>query len=259
MKHLDSLQLLNIRKALSGLSTRTRQQLLTIGWLCLWVGLGFTAQAQTISLSVDADIVCHNGSDGTVDVTTTLSGDPLLFKYKVNNGTWELNTNAKIVGLSATTYTICVTNNGTNPSDTVCGTITLTNPPPISVVFSTMPGTCPDNVGTVSAVISGGVSVAMLPNAKYSTAWTNTAFPLDTINKPFQPGGNYDTVVYNQPAGTYNLRIEDFRGCIFNATKNLHTICLTPDAPIVCHGDANATVDVSTSLAGIASTFLYTG
>jgi hypothetical protein len=212
-----------------------------------------TVNLNTICLTPDAPIVCHGDANATVDVSTSLAGIASTFLYSVDGGTYALNTLAKVTGLNAGLHSICVT----NITDTVCGTIFITQPDPISVVFTTTPGTCIGNDGTVSAFISGGVPVAMLPNAKYSTAWTNTAFPLDTINMPFQPGGNYDTIIFNQPAGTYNLRIQDFTGCIFNATKNLNSICLTPDAPIVCYGDANGTVDVSTSLAGIPSTFLY--
>ncbi|TAE51063.1 MAG: hypothetical protein EAZ89_10790 [Bacteroidetes bacterium] len=139
---------------------------------------------QLLSLSnlQDFQISCAGGNDGAI--ASIPAGGVKPYGYS-----WEgyTDTNDTLSNLSAGTYTLTLyDHNGYSVSQT----ITLTEPPPLSLSFSTTPDDGSSS-GAITASTTGGV-------APYIYQWAS---------------GETSASLSGLPAGTYRLTLTDFAGC----------------------------------------------
>lgn len=135
------------------------------------------------------DPKCFGASDGQAEVNVTGGEQPLTYLW--SNG----DTDTLATALAANTYTVTVTDNG---GCALTATTTLLNPAAMTVTTSATDLTCSGaNDGTATATVTGGTQ-------PFFYAWNSS------------PAQTSQTAV-NLPAGSYNVTVTDFNGCI-NAT-----------------------------------------
>ncbi|PLX10220.1 MAG: hypothetical protein C0594_05220 [Marinilabiliales bacterium] len=175
----------------------------------------------TVNTTVNADVTCYGGSDGTASVSA--SGGVSPYTYNWSTGA-ESTT---ITGLSAGTYYVTVeASNGCASSTSV----SITQPSAISAVATASDVVCNGQTnGTVQLEVNGGTS-------PYYFSWSNGATTEDLTNVG---------------ADTYSVDITDAAGCsafawaqvqqpsaiVFNETVN----------DINCNGDNTGSVVLSVS------------
>lgn len=140
---------------------------------------------------------CYGSSDGTAMVA--VSGGSGSYTINWSNGA---NINS-INGLPVGTYTVSVKDNSSGCS--VVGAYVVDAPDPVSVSETITQVTCHgQNTGGISISVTGG-------SGGYGYEWKNS---------------NSITVSTNQnlvgaPAGTYTLKVNDFRNCSFSKTYTI--------------------------------------
>ena len=174
----------------------------------------------SITLTVSSTNVLCNG-DMNGNATVTAIGGTLPYSYNWSNGVTTA-TNANLV---AGSYDVTVTD---NKSCNTTGSVTITQPLPISLSLTPVNPSCPGlNDGSVQATVSGG-------NPPYSYQWSN--------------GGNTQQI--NALAdGTYQLTVTDSKNCSstsssdIQGTNSISTQIITID--IFCAGNATGAIDLS--------------
>lgn len=138
------------------------------------MGCKATAQAnvQATGLTVNGTVsapTCHNGNDGSIDLSLSGFTDPTLL-WSTGQGSTTIS------DLSPGTYEVTVWD---NPDCKVTETFTLANPDKFSVDFDiTLPSTCSSSDGTISMVSENNASAAV--NYNWSTGATgNTLTGID--------------------------------------------------------------------------------
>ena len=154
-----------------------------------------------------------------------------------------------ISGLTAGNYTVAVTETESPFCSTISNVITITSPiSPLSLVASeTSNVTCTDNLGTITAIGSGGT-------APYEYELTGAA----TVG--YSSNGTFT----NLSAGVYTVTVRDAEQCITssNVTLDIPTpidATFTPNTTLLsCFGDQTATITVSNVTGGQGSNYTYT-
>ena len=179
------------------------------------------------NLVVGQAISCFGASDGSIQASVTPA--TVTAMYSINGG--PFNTSGFFPNLSAGTYTICVTNGVATP---VCKTITLIQPPAISVdIVTDSLVSCLGNDGGFTANVSGGTP-------PYSVFWTNAANVI--ISNSYSISGI--------PPGLYKFFVLDDNGCskmtpkILNVTPPL--VVSATSTPIKCNGSTSTITPSST-------------
>ncbi|MES2592745.1 MAG: PKD domain-containing protein [Bacteroidota bacterium] len=150
-------------------------------------------------------VSCFGGSDGTATAITSGGISPYSYLW-VANGT----TDASITSLSATTYTIQVTDNNGCPKQEP---VTIVQPIAVTASLSFTPVSCFNGAdGSVSASATGG-------NAPYSYNW--------------MPGNSSGPNFSNVAIGTYTVTVTDAKGCVF-----IDSITVTQPPVIVLVSDS---------------------
>jgi gliding motility-associated-like protein len=166
------------------------------------------------------NILCYGGNNGSTDLTPIGGTAPYSFLW--NN----TEISEDLVTLQAGTYSVTVTDlNNCIFQDS----ITLSQPDaPLSNVFTGVNVRCNNGSdGQLSSFIEGGTE-------PYQYSWSNG----DTL-----------ATILNLTAGTYNLTVTDFNGCLLTDSYNI----LQPDpltlneviTPVSCFGLSDGQVDVS--------------
>jgi len=177
---------------------------------------GCTATAQGIvavntlivTAELSGNILCAGGNSGSISVS--VGGGQAPITYSLDGISFQSQN--VFTGLGAGTYTITVKDNA--GFSAVTNTVTLTNPPVLSVTASS-------NLNVISAQAAGGTG-----------AWT---YSIDGMN--FQTGNTFNNV----PNGDYTVTAKDANAC--TATKvvsvNVPPLVLTAGTtqPILCFGD----------------------
>jgi len=150
------------------------------------------------STSVNTNVSCFGGSDGTATATPTGGSAPLTYSWTTANGTiggGATTTNA--TGLTAGTYTFTVNDSKGCSSTSV---VTVTQPTLLTLVASGVNATCNGKCnGQVICAPTGGTS-------SYTFSWSS---------------GCTAASCNNICAGTYTANVTDAHGCTATATATV--------------------------------------
>ncbi len=187
----------------------------------------------TITISSQTNVACFGGKTGSINTTTSGGTSPYTYSWAPSG-----QTTANITGLSATTYTVTVTDkNGCIAT----ASTTITQPASaLSVVATNTPVKCNGgNTGTATATASGGT-------VTYTYAWT--------------PGGQTSSTASGLTAGTYTITVTDKNGCVVTASTTITqapvlTATISGSTNVSCNGGSDGTATVTAG--GGASPYAY--
>ncbi|NTW31679.1 MAG: hypothetical protein HGB12_03485 [Bacteroidetes bacterium] len=166
-------------------------------------GITITQPAAPLAATiVGTDVLCYGNLTGAADLTVT--GGTTGYSYNWSNGP----STQDLVNIPANAYSVSITD--ANNCSISTG-ITITQPPLLTMVFTTHPVNCFNEYnGTADAQISGGT----IP---YTYSW----LPLGTA-------GNINTIS-TLHAGTYSLTVQDSHAC------NLDTTFVISEPPLLTY------------------------
>lgn len=159
-----------------------------------------TSAGPIITTDSITNISCNAGDDGIVDIS--ISGGTPLYTYLWSNGA----VSEDIQNLSAGSYTITVTDSS-NCMDSA--TFILSDPPALSLVFSSTDESCGNNNGTITAIVSNGT----MP---YSYSWND-------------PLSQTSAIATGLSAGSYSVSVTDSSGCFTSSSWPISII----EGPII--------------------------
>ena len=192
-----------------------------------------------------SNVTCFGGADG--EVTYTVSGFSSTYSYTVNGGapvTGQSAANINLTGLIADDYTIVVTDELTNCTDTE--TITVSEPAAaLSFTYTTTPLTCASDA-SVTITASGG--------------WGGYSYQLEQPDTTvLGPQGSNVFSGLNQ-TGTYTITVTDSEGCVETdifviAAPSNPTLTLDP-ATDLCY-DPSSGVTLNANITGGVAPYSY--
>ncbi|MGD1848913.1 MAG: T9SS type A sorting domain-containing protein [Salibacteraceae bacterium] len=159
-----------------------------------------------LSVNVNAtDVTCPGGNDGSA--TPVVTGGTTPFTYLWSNGSSQLTIN----NLSAGIYTVTVSD---QTGATTVGNATVTSPTPIFITSTSMPPTCGNSNGSITASASGGAG-------GFSYLWAT---------------GATGTTISGLAAGNYTVTVTDANGCTQVGVEPLSSTgtCTTEFFPVHC-------------------------
>lgn len=177
------------------------------------------------------DPSCDGFSDGEIQINS-----PFADEYSFNNGvTWQVDSFA--VGFAAGTYTVCSRN---SDGCQVCSSVTLTDPPLVTVAVSNDTLICQNGTATLSASATGGTT--------YNYHWGHTS--------------DLASVQLVNPIGdsTYYVYSENENGCISSTDSIIVTVrsaltgTITPDVTICPGYPTTLTAD---AIGGIGAPYTF--
>ncbi|MDW8272919.1 MAG: gliding motility-associated C-terminal domain-containing protein [Chitinophagales bacterium] len=180
------------------------------------------------------NILCNNGSTGSIDITVSGGTPPYTFLWS-NGATTE-----DITGLSAGAYNVLVTDlNGCQRS----AVFTVSAPAPLKISFINItPVLCfGQSTGGAEVVASGGT-------ANYSYAWSN---------------GSTGSQLTNVPSGKYIVTVTDANACtavdsVVISQNPKYVISLENIQHLRCYGDSLGAVAISLNGGVAPFTFKWT-
>jgi hypothetical protein len=187
--------------------------------------------AALASSTTQANVLCFGNATGSLDLSVTGGTSP--YTYVWSNGA----TTQDITGLIAGTYNVTITDfNGC----TTTASATITQPSAALASSTTQVNVlCFGNAtGSIDLTVTGGTS-------PYTYVWSNTATTQD---------------ITGLIAGTYNVTITDFNGCITTASATITQPAAalassTTQVNVLCFGNATGSVDLSVT--GGTSPYTY--
>jgi gliding motility-associated-like protein len=201
---------------------------------------------------VTTDVTCSGANDG--EICIYVSGGVPNYTYQIFNGPLFVSSGPQVatsycftgLGSGVTNYQIIVVgeDGGGGSCPAAIGFTTVNDPPPFSIVVSTVDESCPDsNDGEASVAVSGGV-------APYTYQWPPFATTNDTIT--------------GLDGGNYNVIVTDANGC---SQSEPYTINTTPDwsgtltgTDPTCFGGSDGSISSSGITGGTPPyTFSWTG
>ena len=201
-------------------------------------------------------VTCFTDTNGVFEINVTGYTGP--YNYDILDSTGasvrgitaaNTATNPEVVmGLSGGNYTVVVTETASPFCTTTSNVVTIDSPatPLTVVVTETASVTCDNNIGTITAVASGG-------RGTYEYELTGAA----TV--AYSPNGAF----INLSAGAYIVNVRDAGGCIVSDPITLNipppiNATVTPSTNLLsCFGDTNATITVSLVTGGQGSNYSY--
>jgi gliding motility-associated-like protein len=181
----------------------------------------------TSTMGAPTNITCNAGNDGAVGVTASGGAAPYTYSWSSGASTTTSSTTNNLTGLTATSYTVTLTDaNGCQSTTNVI----LTQPPALLPTASGTASTCGNSNGTAGVTATGG-------SGTLSYSW-NTGSSAQTIS--------------GIAANTYTVTVKDANGCttVSSATvSNTGGATSTMGAPtnITCGGGSTGTVGVTAS------------
>ncbi|WP_203258585.1 T9SS type B sorting domain-containing protein [Hyunsoonleella ulvae] len=201
-------------------------------------------------------VTCFGDNTGSFEINVSAYTGPYTYEVFDSTSTSvtgivnaNTSTNPELVsGMLAGTYSVVITQNA-NPFCTTTTDVIIQSPPEALSVVATETSnvTCDNNLGTITAVASGGYGT-------YEYELTGAATVAYTSSGTFA----------NLEAGVYTVNVRDAGGCI--ASDNVTLIIPNPiDATISanttllsCFGDTNASITVTNTTGGQGSNYTYT-
>lgn len=153
-----------------------------------------------------------------------------------------------VSGLTSGSYSVVITETA-SPFCSATGTVIIASPSEALDVVATETSnvTCDNNVGTITAIASGG--------------WGQYEYELTgTTTVPYSPNGTFTDL----SAGTYTINVRDASGCIASDTITLVeptpiNATFTPNTTLLsCFGDQNASITVTNVSGGQGANYTYT-
>ncbi|RMG82216.1 MAG: hypothetical protein D6714_11710, partial [Bacteroidetes bacterium] len=170
-----------------GLSAGTYSVTVTDAHNCTQTASATILASDLITDVAKQDVICFGESSGSILVSGWAGTPP--YTYLWNTGA----TTPDIMNLPAGTYSVTVTDAA---GCSIVETITINQPPPLTINMNAQPAGCTTNNGTATANVSGGVP-------PYMYAW-NTGATTQTIT--------------GLAPGTYSVTIQDANYCTKSAT-----------------------------------------
>ncbi|OIQ23860.1 T9SS type B sorting domain-containing protein [Lacinutrix sp. MedPE-SW] len=214
-----------------------------------------SATAPTFTTSPTA-VICFGDNSGTFDIN--VSGYSGAYTYNVYNdsgtsvtGVVNANTSTNpltVTGMQAGTFSVEIIETE-SPFCSAISTVVIASPTQaLTLALSeTSNVTCDNNIGTITAVASGG--------------WGNLEYELTgDATVPYSTNGAFE----NLSAGTYTVNVRDNEGCIVSESITLNTpqpinATFTASANTVdCFGDQDASITVSNVTGGQGTNYTYT-
>ncbi|WP_303315151.1 T9SS type B sorting domain-containing protein [Flavivirga abyssicola] len=207
-------------------------------------------------INTPTQVTCFTDNNGGFELN--ISGYTGPYNYDILDSTGasvrgltaaNTSTNPELVtGLTGGNYTVVVTETASPFCTTTSNVITIDSPASALTLVATETAnvTCDNNVGTITAVASGG-------RTPYEYELTGAA----TV--AYSPSGMFT----NLSAGAYIVNVRDAGGCIVSdpITLNIPTpinATVTPSASLLsCFGDTNGTITVNAT-GGQGSNYSYT-
>ena len=202
---------------------------------------------------LDSNVTCLGASDGAV--TFTISDFVTSFDYSVSgpstfSGTAETANTIPLTGLPAGTYTITVTDNNTNCTDTT--DVTVAAPPAVLSIatLDVIDLTC-----STTGTVPGSVTITA------SGGWGGFEYELaDPSGAVTGPQGNNTFTGLTDTSGNYTITVRDAGGC-----EITNTFSLTPTvAPVLevianslCYDSATGLVLTANVTSGGVAPFQY--
>ncbi|TDY11316.1 T9SS type B sorting domain-containing protein [Meridianimaribacter flavus] len=201
-------------------------------------------------------VTCFGDTSGSFDIN--VSGYSGTYTYEVFDSvgtsvTGAVNANTAtnpltVTGMTAGTFTVVITESE-SPFCSATESVIISSPSEALTltVSETSNVTCDDNLGTITAIATGGWG-------SYEYELTGAA----TI--AYSPNGMFE----NLSAGTYTVNVMDAGGCIASETITLEVptpinATFTPSTTVLsCFGDQNATITVTNVTGGQGSDYTYT-
>lgn len=192
-----------------------------------------TQPAAITLTTVQTNVSCFNGSNGTATVTVAGGTPGYTYSWLPSGGT-----SAAATTLTAGTYTITVTDTKGCTGST---TVTITQPAAISLTLSSTNVSCfGGNNGTATVSATGGTP-------GYTYAWT--------------PSGGSASIATNLTAGTYTVAVTDSKGCIGTASVTISQPIVisatTTTTNVSCNGGSDGSASVSVSGGTLPYTYLW--
>lgn len=166
---------------------------------------------------VVSNVICLGDNNGSI-LFTINSSNP--FNYQVTNGAGVVVssgnnstlTTISLTGLTASTYTILVTDTVTNCTDTAAITVAT---PSIAMMFTF-------TANQINCASNGSVTISAIGG------WGSYQFQLTQPNGTILGSQSNSTFTNLTQTGTYTISVNDINGCILSNTFNL----ATPSNPV---------------------------
>ena len=191
------------------------------------------SEPAAISIQLTAtNILCNGNSTGAIDAVVSGGVAPYTYAWSNNSNSSNIN------NLPAGNYTLIVTDAN---NCVAYESITLTEPPLLSVTETITNTTCGASVGAIDITVSGGVT-------PYSFIWSN---------------GSVSEDIQSLSAGSYTVTVTDANGCIlvqFYTVNNIDGIVATisQTRDVTCAGDADGFIVTNITSGTLPFTYSWT-
>lgn len=221
----------------TGLCAQTYSVTTTDAKACTSIAIAEILQPSLISISLVSltNVICNGGNNGQITISATGGTQGYTFSWVPSVGS-----NSMITNLFAGTYQVTVTDlNGC--SKTV--SFNILEPAPLVLTANSNPSTCSNPNGSAGVSVTGGI-------APYAYSWT--------------PTGSTTAIITNVIAGTYNVTVTGFNGCIATGSSTIldlsgPTINSISYTQPLCNGTSTGTATVSATGGQPLYTYLWTG
>jgi hypothetical protein len=195
-------------------------------FLASLMGLMFSAEVyaagHTVSIT-NTDVSCNSGCDGTAAASVTGGTGPFSYLWTPGN-----MTTSNVSNLCAGTYTCTVTDN--SDMSVATATVSISQPPPLSVTASSTASCSNSCNGMLSASVTGGVP-------PYNYCWSTSPGCTSMIC----PQSSCFTVC----PGTYYVTVTDANGCTASSSVTVGSnaapnVTVSPSSPTICTGGSVA-------------------
>ncbi len=157
---------------------------------CTKVGGDAVTNTLSISTEIVTNVTCHDGNDGSVEIT--ISGGTPGYTYKWSNSNGIFATTKDVFGLVIGTYTVEITDQAMT---TITKTYVITEPTPViitNVIIEDESDICD---GSINITPAGGMG-------PYTYLWSNGAISQDIVNLC---------------EDNYSVTVTDSKGCTFES------------------------------------------